>query len=392
MSKKRRIFSTERPPKAPSSAETDVVHGQVPEADPPTPEMKTGPEVAQLRKKLKRARGRLERKDEELARLREELARASGTGGAASDAGTRKFFLVGQAKSGTSWLMGLLHAHPEILCRGEGKLFGKDSPHTLHGALAQSVLLQKWLPRNPWTLQDEDPGLEDILGVCIDYLMAEKLRKRKGRLVGDKTTLMGTEDIKEISAVCPGSKVIHIVRDGRDVAVSTVHHRWNNAADEGGNLRLSPEQTAKRDAYRADRGAFGASGESIFSEGEAAELACRWRERVGRAVRDGSELLGDDYYQIHYEDLLVRSVALTREILQFLGVDSGEEVATRCVEAVSFERKSNRHSGEEDPTSFYRKGVSGDWKGVFTEEDRQTFKREAGDLLIELGYAEGNDW
>jgi hypothetical protein len=39
-----------------------------------------------------------------------------------------------------------------------------------------------------------------------------------------------------------------------------------------------------------------------------------------------------------------------------------------------------------------RKGVSGDWRGAFTEGDRRIFKEEAGDLLVELGYEKDHDW
>ena len=46
----------------------------------------------------------------------------------------------------------------------------------------------------------------------------------------------------------------------------------------------------------------------------------------------------------------------------------------------------------EDPSSFFRKGVVGDWRNVFTERDKYVFKEEAGDLLIKLGYEEDSDW
>src|SRR5215217_8707307 len=33
------------------------------------------------------------------------------------------FFIVGYGKSGTTWLKTLLNAHPEVLCKGEGRFF-----------------------------------------------------------------------------------------------------------------------------------------------------------------------------------------------------------------------------------------------------------------------------
>jgi hypothetical protein len=50
-----------------------------------------------------------------------------------------------------------------------------------------------------------------------------------------------------------------------------------------------------------------------------------------------------------------------------------------------------RRRGQE-AASFFRKGIAGDWKNVFTEQDKRVFKAAAGDLLVELGYEENNDW
>jgi len=344
---------------------------------------------------LEHARRQIEDKDKELAKLRTELAQANRgvhLPGSSSES-PLKFFLVGRSKSGTSWLMRLLNSHPEILCRGEGKFFGKDSPKSLHDALARSELLQIWLNRNPWTWQDQDPDLQDIIRVIVEYLMEDKLRKSGKKVVGDKTPLESLEIMEEIANICPGSKAVHIIRDGRDVSVSTVHHRWNNATDKGGPFKLTAERESKREAYRSNPDTFGPGGQSIFGDGEVAELARRWKTAVGRAIQDGPKFLNGNYHQLHYEDLLMKPLEETRRVLEFLSVDSSEETIWKCVDATSFERMSGgRSTGDEDSTSFYRKGVSGDWKGIFTKEDREVFKEEAGDLLIQLGYEKDNDW
>jgi hypothetical protein len=36
--------------------------------------------------------------------------------------------------------------------------------------------------------------------------------------------------------------------------------------------------------------------------------------------------------------------------------------------------------------------VAGDWNNYFTERDKQTYKEEAGELLIRLGYERDLDW
>jgi len=62
------------------------------------------------------------------------------------------------------------------------------------------------------------------------------------------------------------------------------------------------------------------------------------------------------------------------------------------VRAASFERLAGGRSRGQEAASFFRKGVAGDWKNVFTERNKQDFKAAAGDLLIELGYEEDGDW
>jgi hypothetical protein len=40
----------------------------------------------------------------------------------------------------------------------------------------------------------------------------------------------------------------------------------------------------------------------------------------------------------------------------------------------------------------FRSGKTGGWKQHFTEEHKKLFKDVAGDLLVKLGYEQGNDW
>ena len=121
------------------------------------------------------------------------------------------------------------------------------------------------------------------------------------------------------------------------MVVSSVHHQWNNAIDQGGRRKLSREKVAKREAYRKDLD-FGASGESIFAGEHVAEIA-RTGTSVSRAMADAA-LLGDNYCQVRYEDLLAEPVGEVMRLLEFLGADSDEEVARGCVEAASFEQLS----------------------------------------------------
>jgi hypothetical protein len=96
---------------------------------------------------------------------------------------------------------------------------------------------------------------------------------------------------------------------------------------------------------------------------------------------------------VRYEDLLREPEKEFGRLYEFLGAGADEQTVARCVETTSFEKRSGgRERGEEDTRSGVRKGVAGDWENVFTERDKEVFKREAGDLLIELGYEEHGSW
>ncbi len=308
------------------------------------------------------------------------------------------FFIAGEMRSGTSWLRRTLSAHPEIACGHEGSFFGRDYEReeipvypgpvsSLTRALAGSEELRVWhgLPWNRWG-DDYEADLRNLVRLSVDYFLSKEVARTGKRIVGDKSP-QHTENLDEIHEYYPDARIIHIVRDGRDVAVSAMHHWWREASDRpGGIFHLTQEELEIRDAYLGDREGFLAEGRSIFTEERLRQLARRWSYRVGKAHRDGTTLFGERYLEIRYEDLLRDTPATLFRVLEFLGARRGEPLIERCIRASSFERVSNRRQGEEDAQSFFRKGVAGDWKNVFTERDRRVYGEIAGKQLAEMGY------
>jgi hypothetical protein len=368
-----------------------------------------GEEPAEIQndQKVMRLRQQVTKRDRELEALRAELDRTRGALSVAGYSGRTfpVFFIVGFAKSGTSWVARILNAHPEVLCKGEGIFFGRGidlgkrrgllTPTSLYGALADSEHLQAWVERSIWTRGDDvDRHLTNLTRMAIRYFLGEKLAASGKRIVGDKTPFVTEECLKEIKLILPEAKVIHVIRDGRDIAVSAMHHLWNHARDAGGHLNIEPEELAKRDRYRKDPEAFIIGGESIFDEERLRRgFADPWNYMTIKTMEEGPVLLGESYTEVRYENLSEQPVKETGRLLEFLGADDGEEAVRRCIEATSFEKLSKgRKRGEEDSSSFLRKGIVGDWKNVFTERDKEIFKEAAGDLLIMLGYESDNDW
>jgi hypothetical protein len=238
-----------------------------------------------------------------------------------------------------------------------------------------------------------EESLNGLTRVAITHFLTERLAESGKRMVGDKTPFLTTETLKEMSVILPQARVIHIIRDGRDIAVSHAHHRWNQAKDEGGAIELEPEEAAKRDAYRRDPEGFRAMGESILTKTVLRSTAKSWRDHVLTAVEEGPALLGPNYAEVRYEDLLDRPKDEVGRLLRFLGADAAEGVVEECVDRASFESwTKGRERGREDSKAFLRKGVAGDWKNVFTERDKSIFKEVAGDLLIRLGYERDDGW
>jgi len=320
--------------------------------------------------------------------------------------GVPVFFVVGLAKSGTTWLMKTLDAHPEVLCKGEGRFFGeeyrrevlartqtKQQPSSLYNALLGSEYLRLWIERSVWTREGEtEEQIRDFVRLATDYFLTTELSKSGKKMVGDKTPLLGPKFVEEIHEIYPEAKVIHIIRDGRDQAVSFIHQQGNRAK-RGRTHRLSPEELAKSEAYRRSPQELAKTGEGMFAEKTLRKAAQNWDLRVGQAIEDGPALFGDAYTEVRYEDLLERPNQEIERLLGFLRVDTDRKLVERCVSSATFEKLSKgRERGQEDPTSFYRKGVAGDWKDLFNERDRQVYKEEAGELLIRLGYERDGGW
>lgn len=399
-------------------------------------------EIVRLRERQKLLRERVEAGNEQVSALRSKLSHTASLRrspeGDSSGERAPMFFVVGRGRSGTTWLMRLLDSHPEIACKGEGYFFDKNfrndefkdlhprlKPSSLYNALAESEHLRLWIERSVWTAADRiSPAdhVDNLTRLAVEYFMNRRLsrlrrRNPNKRVVGDKTPFVsgkvfydmdvaspdgpdpntdappynGAGTLEEIARICPGAKVIHVVRDGRDVAVSLMHFLWSRSKDEGWFYELDSEEMRKRQAYREDP--FAAVKEGIFTERRLAAIARSWSSEVSRAIEIGPEVLGEGYLEVRYEDLLASPETEVERLLRFLRVDANAEAVRECIEATGFEKTSKRRQGQEDAASVsHRKGIAGDWQNVFRENDKRIFKDHGGDLLVRLGYETDQAW
>ena len=385
--------------------EAGITRGAAP--DPGREKARPNRRIANLERELEASRERVSQQQSELARLRKSLSEKPSPVGLGDQNGQRApvFFIVGSGKSGTTWLTRLLNYHPEILSRGEGRFFDREwhvprlreievkvPPRSLYSALYSAEDLRLWTQRSPWSRNEDVEGhIKNLAGLATEYFLQRKLAKSGKKIVGDKTPASNAKVIKEISEVCPQAKVIHVIRDGRDVEVSRTHHRWNKTVDQGGVVNLRDEEAERREAYRNTPEKLKEIG--MFDEEDLRKRARAWKNLVKGISNDGPVLMGEHYIEVRYEDMLEDTPAEMRRLLKFLGADTDEEIVRQCVQQSSFENVSGgRQRGEEDSTSALRKGVAGDWKNVFSEKDKQIFKEEAGNVLVDLGYEKDNNW
>jgi len=181
---------------------------------------------------------------------------------------------------------------------------------------------------------------------------------------GEKTPGYATNMI-EIQKALPEARFIHLIRDGRDVALSAMDR-------------------AKRPLT-------------------AGQVAKRWQRRITKARKQSRKV--NHYLEARYEDLVLDTEPTLRRITDFLELpwDAGmldyhERAAERLNEmARELPATDKRPQLEQDHRlkihALTKEPPKRDrverWREQMSEEDRVAFEQIAGKLLEELGYAVG---
>ncbi|MDH3376584.1 MAG: sulfotransferase [Gammaproteobacteria bacterium] len=278
------------------------------------------------------------------------------------------FFIVGVAKSGTTWLQHLLDSHPEIVCRGESHFID-----IFHASLVKAfeeynnaVVKQGGVVAH----LKEYGGHVDTLRYDLNdsfYLLVQAIGLMFGkwnndpsiRLIGEKTP-DNIACLSLLSSIFPSAKFIHIIRDGRDSAVSGWFFNQSGLAKNKQIVQTFDEYV---------RG-----------------FAKAWSSQINQGCAIGAGL-DDRYMEVRYENLAFTPNDEATKLLRYLDVDDSEQCINNCLKASSFQSLTGgRRPGEEDPEAFFRKGVVGDWRNKFSDDLRDDFYNIAGDTLTRFGY------
>jgi|EndMetStandDraft_7_1072992.scaffolds.fasta_scaffold10656_2 hypothetical protein len=280
-------------------------------------------------------------------------------------------FVVGATRSGTTLLRLMLDAHPEIAIPSETHFIPElISAREKHGASREQMLElltshRRWgdFTIEPGELAERWAQIEPLSGPeavrAFFHLYADKQDKHGARW-GDKTPGY-VKSMREIQGYLPEARFIHLIRDGRDVALSVLKQSWGPQSIEA-----------------------------------AAE---KWRSRVNRG-RSQAPYLGY-YIEVKFEDLVLETERELRRICEFIEVPFDENMLgyhltaeqrlqekARALprvhgEAQSAEKRLASHAKTFEPPN---PEMIGTWRQRMSPADRAAYEALAGDLLAELGY------
>jgi hypothetical protein len=271
------------------------------------------------------------------------------------------FFIVGFQRSGTTLLRLMLNAHPELAIPHDSAelwpTYARLAPTTYGGLraahdvrrmvddlLAEPRILT-WQTALPREALLADPLPSSFPEVMQRFHLVYARAHGKARW-GDKNT--GTlVEIDRLNAEFPGCQIIHLVRDGRDCALS--HQDY------------------------------------IYGYENVLRVALEWREQVTLCHKMGAMLPHERFYELRYEDLLTDSSRVLSRLCDFLGVSFSPLM-------LEYHRHVEDHVPQ-DRRSLWplldRPLVVSNafkWKSAMSSADRAIFERTAGELLRTFGY------
>ena len=271
--------------------------------------------------------------------------------------------MVGVGRSGTTLLRLLLDAHPELAMTPETgwlgaalEVFQTKSHEPLRDAVTGA-------PNWP----DMEMSVQELEGIISSKAPQERLRaiyltyalRFNVRRVGDKTPLHGGRMAKILGAL-PEARFIHIIRDGRDVAVS---HR-----------------------------------ELWFGPGRNPENADAFWVWHLTQIRQQAQFV-PHYLEVRFEELVTDTEGVLRRIGEFIELPfhpnqlKAHERAEERLKELKDVQWPGRLITRAQRLELFRRNLNppdpnriGVWQREMSHEDQKQFHEVASDLLRDLNY------
>jgi sulfotransferase family protein len=274
-------------------------------------------------------------------------------------------FAFGCPRSGTTLLQRMLDAHPHLAVSNDphfipfapGVARGEDPPLT--------PALIDWVIGYP---KFHRLGLDETRARAAartartysEYIAAlyDALAAARGKPFAGEKTPRYVRYLPLLHSLFPYARCIHLLRDGRDVALSTLD--WARPDRGPGRFRL-------------------------WEENPLAACALSWRWHVLTGRRDG-EKLGDVYVEVRYEDLVHEPEPVLGALTDRIGLPFDSSMLT-------FHSGRTRHDPGLSAKDAWLPVTPGlrDWRTTLSQAGLELFEALAGDLLADLGYPPGVD-
>lgn len=270
-------------------------------------------------------------------------------------------FIVGAARSGTTLLQYMLRSHPEIslptaeshffipFYRQEkefGDLTNKDNIRALLEAIysARKGFFDEDVHGIRYDIDSltemlQNRGCSTLPELISGIFQANAKAEGKTRW-GDKTPYYVLH-LDTLLEMFPGAQIIHLIRDGRDCALSMLERRWDL---------------------------------QIFNTYHAAYI---WNRYV-TAGQDFGMRHPDRYFELRYEDILNHPVSSMERLCNFLHIRFDDSV-------INF-KKSDGSGKTALLTKPLQKSNQAKWKRRMSEKQLAVFESVAGPALEKCGY------
>ena len=247
------------------------------------------------------------------------------------------------------WLPTYWEAHIGITADG---LVTRD---LLDMLLADRRFMRLELPLKPVAdLVETEPPLHYERFVSELFDLYAMLRGK--HLAGEKTP-MYARYIPALMSLWPQARVVHLIRDGRDVALSLLE--WDRAERNIGRFPTWEQEPLTT-----------------------AALYWEWNVRMGR--EDGARLGAGRYYEMRYEDLVKDPPHECARLAMFLDLPYDSSM-------ISFHHGRTQDTPGLSAKKSWQPITAGlrSWRQQMAPADIARFEAASGPLLDELGYARG---
>jgi len=274
-------------------------------------------------------------------------------------------FLVGSPRSGTTMLKRMINAHPLVAITREThwipRYYEKRKGVTEDGRITERLIeylfehhrFEQMKMKRSALLKIVRDQPELTYTSLVSQIFDNYGRRKKKPLVGDKTPTY-VRKLPILHKLWPAARIVHLIRDGRDVWLSMK------------NWRMASKAAGKFESWNVD---------------PLVTTALWWKALVGMGRRDGKVIGSDLYCEFKYEHLVAQPDVECRELAHFLGLPHVEAMERYYEGRTQSGEKLSANAAWLPPTPGRR-----DWRSQMEAKDIEKFEAVAGELLEELGY------